>query len=99
MNVKLFRKGDIAVIAVVAVVALLILLLRFTGDTENLTADITVDGVTVETVELSKVTERTEYRPETTPEVLIVAEDSAIYFSESNHYPNLLFELRKAFTH
>lgn len=80
MNVKLFRKGDIAVIAVVAVVALLILLLRFTGDTENLTADITVDGVTVETVELSKFTERTEYRPETTPEVLIVAEDSAIYF-------------------
>ena len=80
MNVKLFRKGDIAVIAVIAIVAAAVFLWRFFGGTGNLTAAITVDGETVETVDLSNIKERTEYRPETTPEVLIIAEDSAIYF-------------------
>lgn len=83
MNIKLFRKGDLAVIAAVAAVAALLFAWRAAGDTENLTAVITVNGETVQTVDLATVSERTEYRIDTTPEVLIVAENSAIYFEEA----------------
>lgn len=83
MNIKLFRKGDLAVIAAVAAVAVLLFAWRAAGDTENLTAVITVNGETVQTVDLANISERTEYRLDTTPEVLIVAENSAIYFEEA----------------
>ncbi|MGN0543151.1 MAG: NusG domain II-containing protein [Acutalibacteraceae bacterium] len=79
---KLFRKGDIAVIAVIlAAAAIFAVLVRLGG--ENPRAVITVDGETVETIDLSQVKEKIIIRPETVPEVVITAENGEIWFEQA----------------
>lgn len=79
---KLFRKGDIAVIAVIlAAAAIFAVLVRLGG--ENPRAAITVDGETVETIDLSQVKEKIIIRPETVPEVVITAENGEIWFQQA----------------
>ncbi len=80
MNIKFFKKGDIAVIAVIAVASLIIMLfMRLAND--NLQAVITVDGKVVQTVDLSSVKEKITIRSETNPKVIIEAENGEIYFA------------------
>ena len=61
MNIKFFKKGDLIVIAVIIVAASVF---AFAGwqDTSKPIAEISVDGVTVQTVDLSTVMQRTEIR-------------------------------------
>ena len=54
MEIKLFRKGDIAVIAAIIVAALIFAYMSISGG-ENLQAVITVDGEVIETIDLSSV--------------------------------------------
>ncbi len=83
MNLKLFRKGDIAVIlAIVAAAAVFMLWSNSKNDAPQ--AVITVNGETVETVDLHSVKEKIIIKPKTTPEVVIVAENGEIRFESAD---------------
>ncbi len=79
MNIKLFKKGDIAVVAVVLVIAGIFFLWQFLS-AEKLTAVVTVNGKTIETVDLSEKGKR-KIIPDTDPAVEITVEDGKIFFS------------------
>lgn len=83
MNMKLIRKGDLLVIAVIIVAALAFALIG-RQETAKPIAEISVDGVTVQTVDLSSVTERTEITPNDEYNILIVAENGTIRFEHSD---------------
>ena len=82
MNTKLFRKGDFIVIAVIIIVAA-VFMLWSNSKSDSPQAVITVNGKTVETVDLDSVNEKIIIKPETTPEVVIVAENGAIRFESA----------------
>lgn len=82
MEIKLFRKGDIAVIAVIIAAALVFAFFGF-SKSENPQAVITVDGEVIETIDLSSVKERIVITPDTEPEVVIVAENGEIRFESA----------------
>lgn len=82
MEIKIFRKGDIAVIAAIVAAALIFAYMSFSGG-ENLQAVITVDGEIIETIDLSSVKERTVITPDTQPKVVIVAENGEIRFDSA----------------
>lgn len=81
MNMKLFKKGDIAVIAVVLVIAGIFFIWQFFS-AEKLTAVVSVNGETIETVDLSKEESRI-IKPDTVPAVEITVEDGKIFFSHA----------------
>lgn len=83
MKTKLFKKGDIAVILVILVAAALFWFFR-TQQTDRLEAVITVDGETVETIDLSAVKEKRIIELDTDPKVVIAAENGAIYFESAD---------------
>ena len=82
MKIKIFRKGDIAVIAAIIIAALVFAYMSI-SDGENLQAVITVDGEIVETVDLSSVKDKIVITPDTHPKVVIVAEDGEIRFDSA----------------
>lgn len=82
MKTKLFKKGDIAVILVILVAAALFWFFR-TQQTDRLEAVITVNGETVETIDLSAVKEKRIIELDTDPKVVIAAENGAIYFESA----------------
>lgn len=82
MKTKLFKKGDIAVILVILVAAALFWFFR-TQQTDRLEAVITVDGETVETIDLSAVKEKRIIELDTDPKVVIAAENGTIYFESA----------------
>ncbi len=82
MKTKLFKKGDIAVILIILVAAALFWFFR-TKQTDRLEAVITVNGETVETIDLSAVKEKRIIELDTDPKVVIAAENSAIYFESA----------------
>lgn len=82
MKTKLFKKGDIAVILVILVAAALFWFFR-TQQTDRLEAVITVNGETVETIDLSAVREKRIIELDTDPKVVIAAENGAIYFESA----------------
>ena len=82
MKNKLFRKTDLIIILAVALAALAFILWQRSGETP-LTAEISVNGETVMSVDLSKVSDRVEIRPEGADDVLIVAENGKIRFAYS----------------
>ncbi len=81
MNIKLFKKGDIAVIAVVLAVAGIFALWQFFSS-EKLTAVITVNGEIIETVDLSRNESRVII-PDTDPAVEIAVENGKIRFKSA----------------
>lgn len=83
MNIKLFRKGDVAVIAVIIAAALIFAFCNY-SKAERPVAVITVDGETVETVDLSAVKERYEIIPDTDYNIVIAAENGEIWFEHSD---------------
>ncbi len=80
MNIKLLKKGDIAVIAVIAAVAVAFMIFMRSGNI-NPVATVTVDGKIIETVNLSSLKEKIIITPETQPKVTIIAENGEIYFA------------------
>lgn len=82
MKTKLFKKGDIAVILVILVAAALFWFFR-TQQTDRLEAVITVNGETVETIDLSAVKEKRIIELDTDPRVVIAAENGTIYFESA----------------
>ncbi len=82
MKTKLFKKGDIAVILVILVAAALFWFFR-AQQTDRLEAVITVNGETVETIDLSAVKEKRIIELDTDPKVVIAAENGAIYFESA----------------
>ncbi len=82
MKTKLFRKGDIAVVLVILVVAAAFWLYQ-AKQSDKLEAVITVDGKTVETIDLSSVDGKRIIELDTEPEVVIAVEKGAIYFEEA----------------
>ncbi|MBR5562091.1 MAG: NusG domain II-containing protein [Clostridia bacterium] len=82
MEIKLFRKGDIAVVALI-IVAALVFAYTSISNADNLQAVITVDGEIVETVDLSSVKEKIVITPDTQPKVVIVAENGEIRFDSA----------------
>lgn len=83
MNTKLIKKGDLAVIAVVVAAALIFAFFNY-RNAENPVAVITVDGVTVETVDLASVKEKITIKPQTAFNVEIAAENGEIWFEHSD---------------
>ncbi|MBO5858962.1 MAG: NusG domain II-containing protein [Clostridia bacterium] len=83
MKIKLFKKGDIAVILVILVIAATFWIYK-SQNTDRLEAVITVDGKTVETIDLSAVNEKIIFEPDTNPKVVIVAENGEIYFESAD---------------
>ena len=82
MNSKLIRKGDIAVILAVVLVAAVLWFFQ-TRETDKPEAIITVNGETVETIDLSSVKEKITFEFDTEPKVIIAAENGAIYFESA----------------
>ena len=82
MEIKLFRKGDIAVIAAIIIAALFFAYMSI-SNSENLQAVITVDGEVVETIDLSSVKEKITITPDTHPKIVIVAENGEIRFESA----------------
>ena len=83
MNTKLFKKGDLIVIAVILIVAAAFMLWS-DSKSEAPQAVITVNGETIKTVDLSSVKEKIIIKPETSPEVVIVAENGEIRFDSAD---------------
>lgn len=83
MKIKLFKKGDLIVIAVIATAALIFALIG-SRNTSKPIAEISVNGVTVQTVDLSSVTDRIEITPNNEYNILIVAENGTIRFEHSD---------------
>lgn len=83
MNIKLFKKGDIAVIAAVIIAALLLMFFSYSS-ADKPVAVISVDGVTVETVQLYSVKDRIEITPDTDYNIRIIAENGEIGFKHSD---------------
>ncbi len=82
MDKKLFRKADIIIILAVLVIAGVFLLWQY-SPADNLRAVITVDGKTVGTLDLGKITGEKVIIPDTSPKVKIVAEKGSIRFDEA----------------
>ncbi len=83
MNIKFIKKGDLIVVAVIAA-AVIILSLFGSVKTSKPIAEISVDGDIVHTVDLSSVTEKTEFMPNDEYNILIVAENGSIRFEHSD---------------
>ena len=83
MNIKLFKKADLIVIALIIVSAGIFMFIA-DKDTAKPIAEISVDGKTVQTVDLSAVTDKIEIRPNDDYNVLIVAENGKIRFEHSD---------------
>lgn len=83
MNIKLLKKGDLAVIAAVIVAALIFAYFSYSG-TEKPVAVISVDGVTVETVELYSLQEKRVINLGGEYNIMIVAENGGIRFEHSD---------------
>lgn len=83
MKTKLIRKGDIAIIFAVFLVAAVLWFFQ-TRQADKLEAVITVNGETVETLDLSSVKKKTTFELDTEPKVVIAAENGAIYFESAD---------------
>ena len=83
MNIKLLKKGDLAVIIAVAVAALIFAFFA-KPQSDRPVAVISVDGVEVETVELYSLRERKEINLGGGYNIKIVAENGGIYFEHSD---------------
>ncbi len=82
MKIKLFRKGDIAVVAVIIIIAAMFMLWS-NSKNEAPQAVITVNGETVETLDLKSVKEKRIIIPATSPKVTIIAENGEIWFEDA----------------
>lgn len=82
MKIKLFRKGDIAVIAVIVIIAA-VFMLWSNSKNEGMQAVITVNGETVETLDLELIKEKRIIIPDTSPKVTIIAENGEIWFESA----------------
>ena len=83
MNIKLFKKADLIVIALIIVAAGIFMFIG-SRDTSKPIAEISVDGETVQTVDLSTVTDKIEIAPNDKYHILIVAENGKIRFENSD---------------
>lgn len=83
MNIKLFKKGDLAVIAAVILAALIFAYFSHSGG-EKAVAVISVDGVTVETVELYSLQEKRVINLGGEYNIEIIAENGGIRFEHSD---------------
>lgn len=83
MKIKLFKKGDIIVIAAIVAVAVMF---SFIGKSSapNPIAEISVDGKTVETVDLQSVKEKIIITPNDDYNIKIFAENGEIWFEHSD---------------
>lgn len=83
MNIKLFKKGDLVVIIAVILAALIFAYFSASGK-EKPVAVISVDGITVETVELYSLAEKREINLGGEYNIKIVAENGEIRFEHSD---------------
>ena len=83
MKIKLFRKGDIAVILIILVVAATFRLYQ-SRQTDKLEAVISVNGETVEIIDLSAVDGKRTIELDTDPKVIIAVENGAVYFEKAD---------------
>ena len=83
MNIKLLKKADLIVIALILAVAGIFMFIC-NRETEKPVAEISVNGKTVQTVDLNTVSEKIEIKPEGDYNILIVAENGKIRFEHSD---------------
>jgi hypothetical protein len=83
MKTKLFKKGDLAVILVILIVSAVFWIYQ-SQNTDRLEAVITVNGETVETIDLSAIKEKRIIELDTDPKVVIAAENGEIYFESAD---------------
>ena len=83
MKTKLLRKGDIAVILIILVVAATFWFYQ-SRQTDKLEAVISVNGETVEVVDLSATDGKRTVELDTTPKVVIAVENGAVYFEKAD---------------
>ena len=83
MKTKLFRKGDIAVILIILVVAAAFWLYQ-SRQTDKLEAVISVNGETVEVIDLSAADGKRTIELDTSPRVVIAVENGAVYFEKAD---------------
>lgn len=83
MKTKLFKKGDLAVILVILIVSAVFWIYQ-SQNTDRLEAVITVNGKTVETIDLSAIKEKRIIELDTDPKVVIAAENGEIYFESAD---------------
>ena len=83
MKTKLLRKCDIAVILIILVVAAAFRLYQ-SRQTDKLEAVISVNGETVEVIDLSAVDGKRTIELDTNPKVVIAVENGAVYFEKAD---------------
>lgn len=84
MTLKLLRKSDIILALAVIISVCAFFLYENFSQSDRLTAQISVDGKIVKTVELDSLTEKKVIIPDTKPKVVIVAENGTIRFDEAD---------------
>lgn len=83
MKNKLIRKGDIAVILAILFVAAVLWFFQ-SRQADKLEAVISVNGETVETIDLASVKEKITFELDTEPKVVIAAENGTVYFESAD---------------
>lgn len=79
---KLFERNDLLIIIAVCIAAIILLIPHFIGR-DALSAEISVDGEVVKTVNLEEITEPCEIKTDTSPAVTITAEKGRIRVSDA----------------
>lgn len=79
---KLFERNDLLVIMAVSVLSIILLIPHFIGR-DALSAEISVDGEVIKTVNLEEISEPCEIKTDTSPAVTITAEKGRIRVSDA----------------
>lgn len=96
MNLKFLKKSDIILIVLLLVTCVALLLPKYLGNKDSkLTAVIMRDGVVIESVNLSTVTESYEYDLGCSPKAIITICPDCVYYSYAECHDKLCMNTGK----
>lgn len=100
MNLKFLKKSDIILVTLLLITCAFLLIPKYFGKAEGkLTAVIMKDGVVIETIDLSTVTEEYQFDLQCSPEAVITICPDCVYYSYAECHDKLCMntgKLRKA---
>lgn len=96
MNLKFLKKSDIILIAVLLITCFSLLLPKYFGETTgDIKAVIMRDGIVIEEIDLSTVTESYEYDLHCSPKAVITITPNCVYYSYAECHDKLCINTGK----
>ncbi len=80
---KLFERNDLLILIIISIAVISMLIPRFT-DKDRLTAEISVNGEIVKTINLNEIEGTYVFQPECTPCLTVIAQKGKIRFSQAD---------------